>query len=85
MTGVSTVHGQRMSRDTPQLCHNFSDATCATTGPTKQVVFAILLGKGKQLTLSTLFPSPRPASPTPPKTLHTYRSIEVEAIGIPTA
>lgn len=48
-----------------------------------KVVFAILLKKGEQLTPSTLFPFAQASLAHAARTLHTYRGIEVEVIGIP--
>jgi uncharacterized protein (TIGR04141 family) len=51
----------------------------------QKVVFAILLNKGKKLTPDTLFPFAQASLAHAARVLHTYRGIEVEAIGIESA
>lgn len=51
----------------------------------RKVVFAILLKKGRQLAPSTLFPFAQASLAHAARTLHTYRGIKVEVIGIPAA
>lgn len=50
-----------------------------------KVVFAILLKKGEQLTPSTLFPFTQASLAHAARTLHTYRGIKVEIVGIQSA
>jgi uncharacterized protein (TIGR04141 family) len=51
----------------------------------QKVVFAILMDNGKQLTRDTLFPFSQATLAHVARTLHTYRDIDVEVIGIPSA